>query len=151
MPAETTPESVTQDLAEKAARVWWERATGEPWSLEAAESLQGWQRLVVTAYEWIDTMRAAGLEVVALPGAADERRNEISGMRSAMFGPVRARFLHLTDLQDHSLSEIDWSLGYGGTGWVDADRTAATAAGLLAGLAWVEQLTAECQDGEPHA
>lgn len=58
---------VTPDLSERAARVWWERATGEPWSPEAAES-QDWQRLVVTAREWVSTMRAAGLAVVELPG-----------------------------------------------------------------------------------
>lgn len=70
---------MTENLAEKAARVLWERATGQKWSPDVAGGPS--PTLVATTREWIDVFRAAGLSVVEQPPDAE---------RVVLSGPLRA-------------------------------------------------------------
>ena len=98
----------------------------------------------------LSALRGAGVAVAELPESTDEVHNLTTGRWRATFGPVRARFLHITDDQDHSLSEIDCSVEPFSVKWHEPEEVYAAAAGLLAGLAWIEQLkvSATAQDAE---
>lgn len=74
-----TQTSGAQDVAERVARVLWERATGQTWSPDMADGPS--PTLVATAREWVDLFRAAGLTVAEQPPAAD---------RMVLSGPLRA-------------------------------------------------------------
>lgn len=128
------PSTGTQDLAEKVARMWWERATGKTWSPDVADQGPS-QQLVVTAYEWIDTMRAAGLAVVELP-EPDPDAPAHPTWRDGCGNPWHAQ-------PDGVIDEFGLLVR-------DVEKLRRTAATLLAACDAVERLRAEHQPALEH-
>lgn len=104
----TTSTSPEQSAAEKAAAVWWGRATGTPWSVSEADPEFSREGLIATAHEWIDTIRAAGLAVVELPEPTSVTDHPEIGLRRAIFGPIRAQ-AYLDHLPD---TTSGWEIAY---------------------------------------